>query len=166
MNVIAVLSGFVPLFVNVLIVGATLFHVHVAIAQFPVNHCASLILYENTVTHGSLILLVKLIVLAITLHQHAFHVYHAYHVLVVQPGSLPFAVNTILLHSFALKFKLFAVGATLFRVHIHHTHVLPLHWLSVILIYLHVLHGSVNVTVVLFVVCHATTAVQLASIYH
>ena len=166
MNVIAVLSGFVPLFVNVFIVGGTLFHVHVAIAQFPVNHCASLILYENTVTHHSFIVLTNVIADEITLPQHAFHVYHAYHVLVVQPGSVPFAVNVIFAHSFALKFKLFAVGATLFHIHTHHVHILPLHCPSLILTYLHVFHGSVIVTVVLIAVCHATIAVHVEFVYH
>jgi len=75
-------------------------------------------------------------------------------------------VNVIFVHSAHVKFKLFAVGAVLFRVHIHHVHILPLHSVSVILIYLHVLHGSNIVTFVPFAVCHAIAAVHHASVYH
>jgi len=165
-NVIGLFSFTGPLFVNVLMVGATLFHVHVAIAQFHVNHCASLILYENTVTHGSGILLTNVDVALITVHQHTFHVYHAYHVLVVPPGSVPFAVNVILLHSFALKFKLFAVGATLFHVAVFHAHTLVAHCVSVTFTYLPVVHGSNNIPVVVADVCPIILAVHHASLYH
>jgi hypothetical protein len=74
-------------------------------------------------------------------------------------------VNAMFVHSAAVKLILYTVGATLFRVHIHHVHRLPLPWLSLILIYLHVVHGSVIVTLVPFVLTHAL-AVHHASVYH
>lgn len=77
----------------------------------------------------------------ITVHAHAFHVYHAYHVFVVHPGSLPFAVKTIFVHSFPDKFKLLAVGARLFRVYVAY-HVLSFHRLSLTLARIHVVVGS------------------------
>jgi hypothetical protein len=165
-RVIFVVSVLDQLFVNVGGGGATLFHVHVATAQVLSNNCASNILYENTVTHGSPIVLTNVFVDEITVHQHAFHVYHLYHHHTVHPGSVPFAVNVILLHSFALKFKLFAVGATLLHVAVFHSHALSNHCLSFTFTYLHVVHGSVNVTDVVDAVCHAILVVHVLLLYH
>ena len=46
---------------------------------------------------------------------------------VVHPGSLTFAVNVIVLHSFPLFVTLFAVGATLFHVPVFAALHVPLH---------------------------------------
>ena len=48
---------------------------------------------------------------------HALLLYHWY-VNVVLPGSLTFAVNVIVLHSFPLFVTLYAVGATLFHTYL------------------------------------------------
>ena len=57
---------------------------------------------------------------------HALLLYHWY-VNVVLPGSLTFAVNVIVLHSFPLFVTLFAVGATFFNVAVFTALHVPLH---------------------------------------
>ena len=68
------------------------------------------------------VLLVALLIVVV----HALLLYHWY-VNVVHPGSLTFAVNVILLHSFPLLLTSLAVGSTLFHVAVLTELHVPLH---------------------------------------
>ena len=98
---------------------------------------------------------------------HALLLYHWY-VNVVLPGSLTFAVNVIVLHSFPLFVTLFAVGATFFHVAVFTALHVPLHHPSVTFTYTLYVPGSVLVYLyVLFVALLIALAdVQFAAVYH
>lgn len=101
-------------------------------------------MYDRVPVHGSFINHVNVILDEMTVHQHTPHVYHAYHVLVVHHGSLPLAVKTIFVHSFADKLRLYAVGATLFRVYTAVCDTDSFHRLSLTLARIVVVVGSLD----------------------
>ena len=86
-------------------------------------------MYDRTVVPGSSILHVNVRLDHKTVHQQVFQEYRAYPVFVVHHGSNQLAVNTISVASLAVKLRLNAVGATLFRVYIA-DHVDSFHRLS------------------------------------
>ncbi len=79
---------------------------------------------------------------------------------VVHHGSVAFDVSNIVLHSFALLLTLYAVGATLFHVHVLVLeHVLSILSESLALNDTAYVHGSVKVFWYVAVVFHALTIV-------
>ena len=114
--------------------------------------------------HGSLANHVNICDVDNEVHVHIFHVYRLY-VNVVQPGSVQLAVNIILFDSVVVQLIFVGVGAVFVHVAVHHAQLLTHPLQSVIFIYLHVVHGSVSVTLVVIAVCHTIVAVHEASVY-
>jgi hypothetical protein len=155
------------LFVNVLIVGVTLFHVAVAVAH-QLNHCASIALYEYVIAVASTCA-GAVYVLAVC-HQivvvQVIVLYHWY-VNVLHPGSLTSAVYPIGVDTAALLLNATAVGATLSHVAVLDgqfvdTHPLP----SVTFTYTVYVHGSSDDFIYVLLVSHTIVVVHAALLYH